>query len=277
MTQRIVHPEWRQYFETTKYPFSDTATLTNQEEDQNFIPEGVFLDAALYPVGGRARLYLSKVVIAADTATLYIGDPVVSELASGIINLLDPDDEVVLVDTAGRPAGVLVSESARLLSFQGWTDGEHTFDISDTEFVARVCLPTPEVGVRGFQLDDGSVLTGDVWFVGDDGVVLTHQTASEPDPAVPGGTREVQVIRIDVVGDPLYRRRLCEGVFTTPNFLQTITAREGCREVVCEGDESGNVLISVGSQDAPDTILRIRATSEGLVFETVGERQEGLG
>ena len=107
-------------------------------------------------------------------------------------------------------------------------------------------------------------------------MVLTHRVDSEPDPADPSATREVQVIRVDVVGDPLFRRRLCEGVFTTPNFLRTITARQDCREVICEGDESGNILISVGSQDSPDTVLRVRATADGLVFETVGERQEGL-
>jgi len=273
--QRIIHPEWRDYFEPTKYPFSDTATLSNNEADQNFIPEGVFLDAALYPVGGRARLYLSKIVITADVATLYIGDPVNDELASGTVDLLSPGDLIRLVDVYGRPAGIFVSEASRLLTFQGWSTGEHVFDVSQTEFAARVCLPTPQIGVRGFELDDGSVVTGDVWFLGDDGVVLSHRVDEEPDPELPTGTRPVNVIRVDVVGDPLFRRRLCENVFAGSLFLRTLTARQDCREVTCAADENGNISINVGSQDAPDTILRVRATAGGVIFETVGERLQG--
>lgn len=276
MSQRIVHPEWRSYFETTKYPFADTASLTNDEDDQNFIPEGTFLDASLYPVGAGERLYLSKVVAnTAGSVTLYIGDSTDDEVASGVVDLLDPPSSVRLTDAYGRPAGILVSEPTRLLSFQGWNTGTHTFSMAQTEFVARVCVPTPEVGVRGFELDDGSVLTGDVWFLGDDGVVLTPSVSSEPDPDHPGEFRSVNVIRIDVVGDPLFRRRICQTVFVGPKFLRTITARDGCRKIVCGPDELGNINVTVGSQDAADTILRIRGTEDGLVFETVGERLEG--
>jgi len=274
MSQRILHPEWRQYFETTKYPFADTATLSNEESDQNFIPDGTFFDAALYPIGGQSRLYLSTVSISGDVATLHIGDSRTTRLASGTINLLNPADDVALTDAYGRPAGVLVSNASKLLAFQGWTTGDHEFDISHTEFASRVCIPTPEIGVRGFELDDGSIVTGDVWFMGDDGVVLTYREETESVPGQIGEVQPVNVIRVDVVGDPLFRRRLCQAVFNVPIFLQSITARQGCREVFCRGDANGNVNITVASQDAPDTILRVRSTADGILIETVGERQE---
>lgn len=274
--QRIVHPEWRDYHDPTKYPFADTATLVNTEEDQNFIPEGVFLDAAIYPIGGGNRMYLSKVVVTTESATIYIGDETQTELASGEIDLVNPQDNIALADSYGRPAGLLVSEASRLIAFQGWAVGTHTFRPDQTEFAARVCFPTPEIGVRGFLLEDGSVLTGDVWLVGDDGVVLSSRQDVEPDPDNPTATRPVTVIRIDVVGDPLFRRRLCGDLFQSAVYLRSITARQDCREVVCEADSEGNIHIGVGKQDAVDSILRIRATAEGLIFETVGERQEGI-
>jgi hypothetical protein len=276
MSPRVLHPEWRNYFAGNNYPFSDTATLVNTEGDQNFIPEDTFLDAALYPIGAEGRLYLSKVTVVSGEATLYIGDEIVRELASGTLDLIDPGSTIRLEDSYGRAAGILVSEPSRLLTFQGWTEGDHLFELDQTEFAARVITPMPEIGVRGFLLDDGTVVTGDIWFTGDDGVVLTPSTAAEPDPANPSGTREVNVIRVDVVGDPLFRRRLCGDIFNNTAFLKQLTLRHNCRKVVCEGDDRGNVTISVGSSLAADTVLRIRTTADGITFETVGERMESL-
>ena len=171
---------------------------------------------------------------------------------------------------------MLVSEASRLATFQSWTLGDHDFDQEQTEFVARVCVPTPEVGVRGFLLDDGSIMTGDVWIVGDDGVVVTAGEAIEEVEGFTSEQRKVVTLRIDVVGDPLFRRRLCSNVFETPKFLKTITVRHQCNSFVCGPDTLGDFKISVGDQDAPDPILRIRSIPEGLRFEAVGEELENL-
>lgn len=264
MPQAIRHPEWRRYHETTKYPFADEATLTNASG--LFIPEGLFLDATLYPIGGLPALYLSRVVVTNEVATIVIGDQNNEILARAAVNIIEPPANVVLSDSLGRPAGVLVSEPRRLATLQSWPLGTHEFSLDSTEFVARVCIPTPEVGVRGILLDDGSFFTGDVWIVGDDGVVVSSEQVGEE-----------QHIRVDVVGDPLFRRRLCAAVFHTPNFLKTVTVRHRCDSIVCGPDTGGDFKITVGDQDAPDPILRIRAIPEGLVFEAVGEQLENLG
>lgn len=270
----IRHPEWRRYHETTKYPFADRMTLTNVLGV--FIPDNLFIDAILYPVGGLDRMYLSRVVVTNEQATVYVGDVNNSIRANGIIDILEPPDNVELHDEYGRPAGVFVSEANRLATFQSWTLGTHDFLQSQTEFAARVCIPTPEVGVRGFLLDDGSIVAGDVWIVGDDGVVVTAEEAIEDVEGFTSEQRKVTAIRIDVVGDPLFRRRLCSAVFETPNLLKTITVRHRCNSFVCGPDASGDFKLTVGDQDVADPIMRIRSVPEGLIFEAVGEKLEGI-
>lgn len=217
----IRHPEWRDSNEDTNYPFEDDATLANNAGAA--IDPTVFLDASLYPVGGIGDYYLSRLVITNTTVTLYIGDPANITLAYTSFAVNDIPDELRLVDTYGRSAGILVSESARLLSLKALGTGTHDFSPSQTPFVAAVCIPMPEQGVSGFLLDDGTVVSGDVWLVGGEGVVLSQGTSTI------GGYCQVtqstfSTIRIDVVGDPLFRRKLCSSptAFQTPQFIQQI-------------------------------------------------------
>ena len=271
----IRHPEFRDELEHTNYPFGDAATLTNAAGD--FIGESIFLDAVFYVIGAADRLYLSRVVITNSQATLYLGDSVSENVASGSFSLLSPPTAIRMLDAYGRPAGMLVSEPTRLAAFTSWTVGEHEFELGETEFAAVCCVPTPEIGVRGFSLDDGSFFAGDVWLIGEDGVVLRHETETHPSA---DGLMEVidQVIRVDIVGDPLFRRRLCEvpTFFNTPKFVRQIVIQEGGRSLSLTPDDYGDVKMTVGSNEASDTVLRIRSTPQGLMFEAVGQKLEGL-
>lgn len=255
----------------------DGALLRNDEG--KFLPEGTFLDATLHPIGSGVRMRLSKAIVNFETVTLYIGDEENDELAFARFDLLTPPDELEVVDAYGRPAGLLVSESDRLVIFQAWGPGTHEFTQEQTGFVAAVCIPVPDVVLRGFILEDGSVFTGDIWLVADDGVVITpelHTPVQSGYPAAEDSLVQQQVVRIDVVGDPLFRRRLCAGLFTTPTFLKQITVRRHCEDIVCVPDEFGDFKITVSSHSAPETILRIRATSDGLRIEAVGESLKSI-
>lgn len=275
--RRVLHPEWRDVNEPIAYPFVDDATLRNSTG--RFIPEGTFLDATLYPIGGGEKLRLSQVQVSHEEVVIYIGDQVNERIAYGRFSLLDPPNDLRLVDFWGRAAGLLVSAAERLALFQAWGLGTHSFDVTATEFVTDVCIPTPEIGLRGFVLEDGSVFTGDIWLVGEDGVVLSTTTQQPGDASgICGPSPEPEtVIRVDVVGDPLFRRRLCGSALVTPRFLQTITAVRGDKKFVCGPNETGDIKITVGHQDSPDTILRVRTTPQGLIIEAVGERLENVG
>ena len=272
---RRKHPEWRESHEPTKYPFQDDATLFNDEGD--FILQNTFLDAAFYPVGGGVRGYLSRVIITATTAQLWYGDEDEEFRAVGEFELVEPPNELRFIDDAGRPAGLLVSEAIRISTFQSWSIGEHVFEFEETGFVAACCMPTPEAGVRGLLLDDGSVMTGDVYVVGDNGIILS--CGEVVTPANCDEDEQTQsTIRVDVVGDPLWRRKECSpGFFDTPRFLNQVTFQRGRQNHVCGPGNFGDIKMIVGSKDVEDTILRVRPTGQGLIIEVVGERLEDVG
>lgn len=269
MAERILFPEWRRQFEGTKYPFSQRTTLANA--GGRFLTETTFLDAALYPVGAGGRLFLSAVVLTHQTAALTLATPDQPQIATATFSLTAPPDQVVFSDAAGRPAGVLISESQRLALFQSWGVGTHEFSVEQTEFCPSVVFPTPEVGVRGFVLETGEVFVGDVWIVGDDGVVVRLEETDVPDDDG-CGVRRVKVVRLDVVGDPLFRRRLCSprDLFHTPRFVKTLRVVAPNGTVDCPPGPAGNVLLVTNGHLAADTILRIRTTGEAIDVSAVG-------
>jgi hypothetical protein len=271
---RIEFPQWRAEHEAVKYPFAGHSRLAN--DAGQVIVEGTLLDAALYPVGGRSRCYLSRVVVDHATVTLYAGDDADPLRCSGSFAVTAPPDNVPLADALGRPAGLLVSEGRRLALFASFGVGTHAFEPADTEFAATACFPTPEVGVRGFLLDDGTLLTGDVWLVGDDGVVLRRESVTVPARACGGADTRVEVIRVDVVGDPLFRRRLCapNDLFTTPRFLRSVTFKDAHQSVQCFPNADGDIKFTVLNDLKADTVLRITPTARGNLVEVVGSHAQ---
>ena len=238
--------EWRDGNTDSKYPFSESATLVNS--NGFFIPEEMFLDARIYAEGGTARQYLSGITIEADEITLTISDPY-TVLATASFDVSSPPDDLALEDLNGRPAGVLISSSSALGALSSWGVGDYVFTIAQTEFAATVVVPSPQTGVTGFVLEDGTLFSRDVILVGRDGVVLTVEDGN---------------IVVNVVGEPLFKRKICEeeGYFDTPRFIQTIN------NVV--PDDYGNFGLFISTDTVPDPILRIRRTSNGLRLYAVG-------
>lgn len=268
---RILHPEWRKSHETTKYPFSSDATLLS--DTGNSLLEGTFLDASLYPVGGGTGLRLSKVVVTHAAATISIGDNDTEVLASGTFEYAAIPDNLALLDIYGRPAGIIVSEASRWGILQSWGTGTHDFSSAAAEFVATVCIPTPEIGVRGFLLEDGSFFSDKVWIVGEDGVVVRSESGSEPAVGCDPGTISTDAIRVDIVGDPLFRRRLCQPItdlFLTPNPIRKIGIEAGPVSFECLPNSNGDFQLLVTNNLAADTVLRLRTTPSGVIIEAVG-------
>lgn len=251
MAEYDIFPEFRNEFASTRYPFADNATLLAQDGVQA-IPDELFTDAAIYPIGGQARAYLSQIVVTARLVTLTISDPAGQSLCTGSFDPIDPPAVIQLSDAFGRAAGVLVSTAAQLIAFNAWPHGTYTFELGSTEFVASVVIPTPEIGLRGIMTEAGELLTGDVWIVGDNGIVVREDTDG--------------AIRIDIVGDPLFVRKLCQPLelFNPPTFLRTING--------CPPNEHGEFHLVVGGHLAGDTVLRILPAGEAaLKIEAVGK------
>lgn len=273
---RIMTPEWRDQNENTQYPFSAKATLTNGTV---VVPEILFLDAAVRPIGG-GQAFLSRVAVTFDSATLYFGDDQDRERCSCVAEFdvgSSPGETLLaLADKFGRPAGVLVSETTRLTLLQAWGVGDHLFDRAQTELCPAACHPVPESGVGGILLDDGTLLTGDVWLVGGPGVNLSIEALATPAGCSPEAASGV---RVDVVGDPLHLRRLCSpdppSAFQEKKFLRRLVFVDASGNSVSCSPETGGVSVFSNNDLAPDTVIRVASGGAGLTFSAVGSKLGG--
>lgn len=237
----IKYDDWRVENAHRRYPFADTATLTNGVNMT--IPDTLFLDARVYPIGGGPRQYISSVVKVDSVITFNIRDTV-AELASASYSEVDvPENgEVAIYDTYGRPAGVLVSTEVMLRAFASIDEGVYDFTETETSFAATVVIPQPSLGVRGFLLPSGEVMTGDVWFVGEDGIVLRREDDGS--------------IRVDAVGDPFAEQKLC----TEEETAEVEQRAPYCPIRTINGqapDAAGNISLTVGSNQSLTNLLRI--------------------
>lgn len=244
----IWSPDYRDENRDSRYPFADDSTLITS--DGLTVNPATFLDASVYPLGGSARTTLMAIEVANRLIRFWVGDGDGPRRASGEFDPLQPPEIIHLKDPLGRPAGLLLVDPILLAASQTWPIGTHAFPSGTAEFVASCVIPTPEIGVRGFLTADGDLLTGDVWWVGEHGMVVRDDDGT---------------VRIDIIGDPLFARRLCYplGLFTTPRFVRTING-------IPPGAD-GNFRIVVGSHNAPDTVLRIYPLSATeLAVEAIG-------
>jgi hypothetical protein len=256
---RILFPEFRDEQSDSRYPFADTATLIATDGVTTILRD-MFIDAALHPIGATDRLYLSRVVVEQQNIILKIGDRTNAELASTSFNparqQLNTTDTLTLTDVFGRPAGALVAATEKLILFSSWSLGTYNFLPAATEFSATVCIPAQEPGVRGVLTDANDLIADDLWLIGDGGVVIRHE----------GLQNGYQIIRVDIVGVPLFSRFVCIPFerFAPKNFVRTINN--------CPPDEYGNFTLTATGFEVEDTVLRI-SNRDGIIFiDAVGRK-----
>ena len=246
---RILYPDFRDETENTRYPFADSATLTSVDGAVK-IAQNTFIDAVLYPIGAGPGLHITRIETTPTRVRIVIAD---AEGTGDYIATYSPQDSsatpLTIVDEYDRPAGCIVADSEKLASF-GTQFATYEFNRTATEFAASVIIPTTEPGVRGIKTPKSNLLTKDVWLIGDMGVQLT-----------PVGS---DTIRIDIIGEPLYKRALCDGNIDFPpkKYLKTING--------VPPDIFGNFIITPLRAQAPDSILRIYHAMNGIIVETVG-------
>lgn len=253
MPERRLFPEFRDQYEPTRYPFADSATLAPTSSDMQEIDPDMFVDGSLYPIGATGFLYINQISVQTRAVTITIADQLSTTRASVVFDPLFAPGLLRLSDEFGRPAGVLVSDSLRLARFGAWPIGNHNYRPAATTFAESTVIPTPEVGVRGILTERGELFTKDILIVGDNGIVV-RQEENAP-----------EVIRVDIVGDPLYLRKLClpTDLFATPNFIKTING--------CPPDAQGNFNITIGDHENETTIIRVYPSDAGLVIEAIGQ------
>ncbi len=268
MSSDIRYPEFIRSLEQTKYPFVPTASLSNGAV---FFVEGTFLDAHLYAVAGSGRYYISTVKVTSSSFTITIGDSTSASRLFGTVFLPVTDYSIALKDEYGRSGGILVSEPVRLSLFSGWGIGEYTFTQDQTEFCVTCQMPIPDPGVTGFRLDNGDVVSGRIWLVGDDGVVINTATSTDKNG------NPIRLLQVNVVGDPLFLQKLCnpDNLYVPVNPIRTIRVINNETTYDCTPDDQGNFNLQMNDATAADAALRIRTTTEGILFEVEGSTNAG--
>lgn len=262
---RIVFPEFRNEQSDSRYPFSDNATL--RSNTGFFIPKNCFVDANLHIINGGVGAYLSEIFIDGDSVNISFSDEARNNTCRGIYRPLELGigdySSIALVDRFGRPGGVVIGANQELRLLSGWPPGSHTFTPAATEIVASLVTPAQEPGVRGLISPSGELITGDIWLVGDQGVVLRVLSDN--------------TIQVNIVGNPLFKRAQCVdesgasvGDFTPRNYVKQING--------CPADEYGNFNLVVKSHNEDEEggvrkqILRIYPDENGLKIAAVGSR-----
>lgn len=255
-SSRLLFPEFRDEQSDSKYPFVDNATLVSSAA--NFaIEKTAFIDATFYPIGGGGSVFLSQIAVAETVITLTFTTTSPAVTATAIYDWREPLAGGVLpvIDAYGRPAGMVLVDTDKLRELSGWPVADYTFAQAATTFVATAFIPAKEPGVRAIKSAAEDFLTNDVWLIGDGGVALRFE--------------EPNIIRVDIVGIPLFRRFACgdaETVFPPRRFVKTING--------CPPDEYGNFTFTATdaglAAGASGNVLRVYPTLSGLVIDAVG-------
>jgi hypothetical protein len=251
-TTELIFPEWRDENSHRNYPFADEATLTSDKG--NVLPNNMFLDGRLYPIGADPELYLSSIDIYGNIVTVAIGDSKQLVVAQATFDYLTPPELLEFTDQYGRPAGVLVSTPEQLRLLPALFTGTVAFSFEQTAFAASAIIPQPQPGVRGILLDDGAFFSEDVYLIGVKGIVLT-----QTDP---------RTIRVDIMGDPYAKQKVCkiEGIAVPPFCgLKTIN-------YIHPDPKTGDFKLSPGANPpyAHDNVLRVHMEDGVLVVENMG-------
>lgn len=199
-------PEWRSEMADSRYPFEDDSKLVSADGAVT-LPNEFLLDASVCASFDDVGLYsLTVPADRAEPVTLTFAPPAADRFVSAV---LAPGVELGDLYENESAVGVLVMAADWAYAASGWAPGVHRFDHRKNRLVPAVVHTGPTIGVEGLVVD-GETVSGEVWLIADDGLVLRAD----------GDGR----VRVDVTGDPLFRRRKCEPdeAFVTPLFARTV-------------------------------------------------------
>lgn len=257
---KTIYQTWRNECETSTYPFGDNSLLVATNGVTVF-PADALVDMSLYPIGSIGDVYMSTVEVTADTVTLTIADSE-KPLCTAVYNIRTSPDWIDFADSWGRPAGMAVVDAQTMAQVAAWQAGVYYFTSSSARVCGSAVIPTPEVGVRGFLMEDGEFFTGHVILFAEDGISIQYDSDG---------------IRVDATGDPLFLRKDCEaaslaghssvaGGFDDGPFLQTING--------IPGGPGGDFVFFPGDDLTSDSVVRIMPEGSGLRITLVAT---GLG
>lgn len=271
---QLIFSDFRDEQEDSKYPFSDRSTFV-AVDNTVVLSKKMFVDASIYVIGGRGSAYVSQIITTNVSATIVVkttgnSNATSSTTVSAATLSYNAVVTAELRDSFSRPAGVIVIRTANfnhLLS----RPGTHTFNPTDLEFVASCFAPAQEPGLRGILVNNTEFVTGNILLVGYAGVALRKLVTDEEQYKKCADSH----IRVDITGDPLFKRLRCAKEGTSPKgvgYIRTINNSPP--------DEFGNFVITTAEDAFADEVdptnpvaLRVYPLNDNsLVIEAVRKR-----
>lgn len=243
----------------SKFPFTDVSTLVSTTG--LVMDPAALLDASVYPTGAEGPLYLSGIDSKDGTTRFLISG------SSGVVcegSAVSNSSIVRLTDEFGRDCGILIG-GPDLSSFtSSIPTGLHVFEPDAAELVPSCVISRGQRQVSGFYGEDKKLVSGDVWLVGENGVLL--EPGSSPN-----------VISINCVGDPLFpvRTAAINGrVFSKQPALQRFQVKNNgvifLNDTNLAPDTYGNLTITVAGGSDNRSILRVRPVKNGIRISLAG-------
>ena len=223
-----------------RYPFADNASMLDTNGTE--LADDVLLDAHLYPlVPSGVGLYLSVLDTAQRTLTLRRTDNN-TEYATADIPETPGAASVFEVSGYNRQVGVLVFGPGVEFLYSGATVRTFT---ADALFCPTCLISLAQTGVRGYLLPDGTLITGDVVFTGQDGVLIT---------SIADGS----VLRFDIIGtvDPL--PELCDDG-GPPICVIDAVRLPGSPFIIGAGGDANTLVIGTFGYDLDDVCAAAKA------------------
>lgn len=261
-------PEWRNQNATRNYPFEDAAILYSTDGRLNLIPDWL-VDAAIYPLIGQAPFSLGRVEVEETTARLSLFDSDQQLIADGIANR-SSGRPIALYSPDGQLAGSLVVGPDANHSLFSAGDGDYQFGPGRADLVASCVMDMSSLSsFFGFRVGTDQQVSGELLFVGEDGIQITAEDGQEPQPD--GTIRTVKRVRFHAIGDPQFLARSCEDISRRPlRFIREVVFQYGDYTHVC-APQRGGILLLAGSPSGSDTALQVVTRPGGVTLRLRGK------
>jgi len=267
--------------ESASYPFTDASTF--RVANGAVFPRNFLLDARIYATS-KGIYEISRIEKTPTDLKLTIGPAPDRSIITGSYKLLDKEEQIDLYDRYGRRAGVLVVDTAEMMSFL--PDGDYELSANTAKFEVSCHVMVGGRALEGFvvethtDIDDlanttlelGTVtrtlMSGDLNMVGGHGVALV---------------REGNELTIHFTGEPYYNlwESISKGFKGNNSYLTAVNLLvrnpddpQYNLSTMIVPDEHGNIPIYMnnailGLGDA----LRLRGERGRLTIRLAGKQQ----
>jgi hypothetical protein len=186
--------QWEAENRRNPYPFVDTATLRDSSGIVTISPSWV-LDAKFWPsMASASRVYLKEINRTKDMLTITI-----ASLDEDLCTTETTDftkRRLAFYNANSQQVGFMSFAEGGLVSLHDIPTGVYRFASDASEFVASALAVEVLTGLNSIKGQTGDALREDFRIVGGEGVMLIKGSGNK--------------IRVDIIGDPYYRRDVCD-------------------------------------------------------------------